>query len=225
MPRIGPIDVIPQEDARILRLLIVDDHPLFRRGLAGLLKRKKNVHVVGEAATAPEAIDLALQLQPDLILLDIELPDGNGLDVCQELRWRAPHIHIVILSAFYDEELVAHAVSAGAIGYLRKEVDQAGLIHAIELAAHGQSILDPALMKHGVNRLNTPTRELARGLTIPEQRVADLIAKGHTNKEIAEELALSANTVRNYVGRVFGKLHISRRSQVATFFSRLAQRK
>ena len=221
MPYSDLTGVIPQEDRRILRLLIVDDHPLFRRGVAGLLNKQKNLEIVGEAATAREAIDLALQHQPDLILLDIELPDGNGLDVCQELRWRAPHIRIVILSGFYDEELVAHAVSAGAIGYLRKDVNQAGLIRAIELAGHGQSILDPAVMKHGVNRLNMPARELGRGLTLPEQRVADLIAKGDTNKEIAEELGLSANTVRSYVGRVFGKLHISRRSQVATFFSRL----
>ena len=217
--------MIPQEHARILRLLIVDDHPLFRRGLAGPLKRQKNLHVVGEAATACEAIELGVQLQPDLILLDIELPDGNGLDVCQELRWRAPQVHILILSAFYDEELVAHAASAGAIGYLRKQVDQASLIRAIALVAHGQSILDPAVMKHGVDRLNTPARTLQRGLTPPEQRVAELMAEGHTNKEIAEALGLSANTVRSYVRRVFGKLHILRRSQVATFFSGLDQRK
>jgi DNA-binding NarL/FixJ family response regulator len=171
----------------------VDDHPLFRRGLAGLLNRKKNLQVVGEAATAPEAMDLALQLQPDLILLDIELPDDNGFDVCQELRWRAPQVHIVILSAFYDEELVAHAMSAGAIGYLRKEVDQAGLIRAIALVAHGHSVLDPALMK----RLNRPAPEPEQGLTVPEQRIAGLMAKGHTNKEMAEELGLSANTVQN----------------------------
>lgn len=114
-PHIGLIDAIPQNDGTILRLLIVDDHPLFRRGLAGVLKSHKDLCVVGEAATACEAIDLALHHQPDLVLLDIELPDRNGLDVCEELRRRAPQVHVIILSAFYDEELVAHALSVGAI--------------------------------------------------------------------------------------------------------------
>lgn len=212
--------MIPQKAGGILRILIVDDHPLFRRGIAGLLNSQQDLHIVGEAGTAGEAIDLALQHQPDLILLDIELPDGNGLDVCAEIRRRAPHVHIVILSAFYNGDLVAHAVEAGAVGFLTKGLDEADLICAIKLAAHGESILDPALMKRVVTRRHTSPRKPPQRLTPPEQRVADLIAKGHTNKEIAEELGLSCNTVRNYVRRLFGKLHISRRFQVATFFSR-----
>lgn len=210
--------------AKPIRLLLVDDHAVVRLGLRTLFKRAPAIQIVGEAATMHEAVKEATRLTPDVILMDIRLPDGSGVEACREIREAHPDARVLFLTSFSDDETVLSTVFSGASGYLLKEVDREALIRAIEDVAKGQSILDPAVKERVLSRFQeemSGEKQSAGGLLSPqEQRVLALVAKGHTNKEIAAALDLSDKTVRNYLHNVFQKLHISRRTEAVARFAR-----
>ena len=203
-----------------LRLLLVDDHEVVRAGLRALLAGIEGIEVVGEAATAAEAVRQAGALHPDVVIMDLRLPDGSGLDACREILSSAPHTRIVFLTSYSDEQAVMSTVLAGAAGYVLKDIGHRALVDAIRAAAAGRSILDPRLTEPVVKRVRT-----AEALSGQEQRVLALVVEGRTNKEIAIALGLSDKTVKNYLSNAFQKLGISRRAQAAVLFGTGAVRR
>lgn len=205
-----------------IRLLIVDDHEVVRIGLRTLLGRFPHVQVVGEAGTVAGALAETKRLGPNVVLLDVRLPDGSGFEVCREIQKLPVESRVVILTSFADDEIVFESIAAGADGYLLKEVDGEGLVRAIEKVASGQSILDPAVTGRVLNRVKKLGEPAARdkmdSLSAQERRVLALVAEGKTNKEIACALGLSDKTVKNYLSNILDKLHFGRRSQAAAFF-------
>jgi DNA-binding NarL/FixJ family response regulator len=212
-------------DVKPIRVLIVDDHELVRVGLRTVLDRAKSVKVVGEADTVASAVAEAERLKPDVILMDVRLPDGTGVEACREIRATRPGIHVLFLTSYEDDETLLSAFIAGAQGYLLKEVAVTSLIGTIHRVAAGQSVLD----HRATERIRTWLQKLTGAAEAPdrsdtlsaqERRVVALVAEGKTNKEIASALDLSERTVKNYLANAFEKLHITRRSQAAALFAR-----
>jgi DNA-binding NarL/FixJ family response regulator len=210
--------------AKPIRLLLVDDHAIVRLGLRTLFNRATAIHIVGEASTMHEAVKEAVRLAPDVVLMDIRLPDGSGVEACREIREAQPRARVLFLTSFSDDDTVLSTVFSGASGYLLKEVDSEALIHAIEAVAKGQSIIDPAVKERVLSRFQAEANQGKSATDEPlspqEQRVLALVAKGHTNKEIAGLLNLSDKTVRNYLHNMFRKLRISRRTEAVAWFTR-----
>jgi two-component system response regulator DevR len=209
---------------RPLRLLVVDDHEVVRQGLVSLLERREGFQVVAQAGTVAEAIEAAHKYQPDLIVMDVRLPDGSGIEACREIRSEQPQTRVVILTSYPDEEAVFASIVAGASGYLLKQIRGRDLVAALEAVGRGESLLDPAVTEKVLDRVRriasgTYTDELAQ-LTRQEQKILLLIAEGKTNKEIAAEIFLSDKTVKNYVSSILAKLNLQRRSQAAAFVAR-----
>jgi len=203
-----------------LRLLLVDDHEVVRAGLRALLAGIEGIEVVGEAGSVAEAVREAARLAPEVILMDLRLPDGSGLDACREILSSAPQTRIVFLTSYSDEQAVMSTVLAGAAGYVLKDVGHRALVAAIRDAAAGRSILDPRVTEPVVTRVRR-----AEKLSAQEQRVLALVIEGRTNKEIATSLGLSDKTVKNYLSNAFQKLGISRRTQAAALFGTGAVRR
>ena len=206
---------------RPLRLLIVDDHEVVRQGLVALLDRRPGFQVVGEAGSVEESLAQARRLQPDLVVMDVRLPDGSGIEACREIRAELPATRVVILTSFPDDEAVFSAIVAGASGYLLKQVRARDLVAGLEAVGRGESLLDPAVTEKVLARVRQiasgeTTDELA-GLTPQERRILMLVAEGKTNKEIAAEIFLSDKTVKNYVSSILAKLNLERRAQAAAF--------
>ena len=210
--------------AKPIRLLLVDDHAVVRLGLRTLFNRTTTIQIVGEASTMHEAVKESVRLAPDVILMDIRLPDGSGVEACREIREVQPHARVLFLTSFSDDDTVLSTVFSGASGYLLKEVDSEALIRAIEAVAKGEAIIDPAVKARVLSRFQAEANhgKLATNepLSPQEQRVLALVAKGHTNKEIATLLNLSDKTVRNYLHNTFQKLRISRRTEAVAWFTR-----
>ena len=211
-------------EVRPLRLVVVDDHEVVRQGLVALLGRREAFQVVGEAGTAEEALSVVRRFRPDLVVMDVRLPDGSGIEACREIRAEMPEVRVIILTSYPDEEAVLSAIIAGASGYLLKQIRGRDLVNALEAVGRGESLLDPAVTEKVLERVRriatgTYTDELA-ALTAQEQRILALVAEGKTNKEIAGELGLSDKTVKNYLSHVFEKLSLSRRAEAAAFFAR-----
>ena len=205
-----------------VRVVIVDDSEVVRVGLRALLGGESTIQVVGEAPNVAAGIDTSLRARPDVVLLDIRLPDGTGFDACREILKRLPDTRVLILTSVADDSLVDEAIQAGAHGYLLKEVNAHGLIQAILDVAAGKSILDPAITARVMQlvKASTPAqRDLLAALSPQERRVLALIADGRTNKEVGNELGLAEKTVKNYLSNVFDKLHVSRRAQAAAIFA------
>jgi two-component system, NarL family, response regulator DevR len=207
-----------------LRLLVVDDHEVVRQGLVAMLDRRPNFQVVAEAGTAADSIDLARRYQPDLVIMDVRLPDGSGIEACRDIRAELPQTRVVILTSYPDEEAVFSAIIAGASGYLLKQVRARDLVAALEAVGRGESLLDPAVTEKVLDRVRRvatsgATDELAQ-LTAQEQRILLLVAEGKTNKEIASEVFLSDKTVKNYVSSILSKLNLQRRAQAAAFVAK-----
>jgi two-component system, NarL family, response regulator DevR len=208
-----------QTDA--IRILIVDDHAVVRIGLKTVLGNATGFRVVGEAGTVNDAITLAVQARPDVVLMDVRLPDGSGVEACRRIKADNPEIRVVMLTSYQDEEAIVGSVMAGASGYLLKQADAERLIQAIRDAAAGESSLDP----RAAGTLLTQFRELSAkqaeaelaGLTDRERRMLALIAEGYTNRAIGEVLHLSEKTVRNHVSQLLRKLGFQRRSQAAAW--------
>ncbi len=209
-------------ETKPFRLLLVDDHEVVRIGLKTLLGRYPEFEVVGEASTAASAVTEAERLLPDVILLDIRLPDASGFEACRQIQQKQLPSRVLILTSFADDDIVLDAISVGADGYLLKEIGAEALVQGIKTVAMGQSILDPAITRRVLGRIKSfgqseATDKLA-ALSPQERRVIALVAEGKTNKEIATDLGLSDKTVKNYLSNLFEKLNLSRRSQAAAFF-------
>jgi two-component system response regulator DevR len=209
---------------RRLRLLVVDDHEVVRQGLVALLDRREGFEVVAEAGTVAEAIAMAHRFEPDIVIMDVRLPDGSGVEACREIRADLPATRVVILTSYPDEEAVLSAIVAGASGYLLKQVRGRDLVAALEAVGRGESLLDPAVTEKVLERVRriatgTYTDELSQ-LTSQEQKILMLVAEGKTNKEIASDVFLSDKTVKNYVSSILSKLNLERRAQAAAFVAK-----
>jgi two-component system, NarL family, response regulator DevR len=207
-----------------LRILVVDDHEVVRQGLVSLLDRREGLQVVAQAGTVAEAIDQARRFEPDVVILDVRLPDGSGIEACREIRSELPKTRVIMLTSYPDEEAVLSAIIAGASGYLLKQIRARDLVAAIETVGHGESLLDPAVTEKVLERVRriaagTYTTEVAQ-LTGQEQKILLLVAEGKTNKEIASEIFLSDKTVKNYVSSILSKLNLERRAQAAAFVAK-----
>jgi DNA-binding NarL/FixJ family response regulator len=207
-----------------LRLLVVDDHEVVRQGLVALLDRRENFQVVAEAGTVAEAVEMAHRHRPDLVIMDVRLPDGSGIEACREIRAELPATRVVMLTSYPDEEAVFSAIIAGASGYLLKQVRARDLVSALEAVGRGESLLDPAVTEKVLERVRriatTPYQDELAQLTQQEQRILLLVAEGKTNKEIAGEVFLSDKTVKNYVSSILSKLNLQRRAQAAAFVAK-----
>lgn len=205
-------------------LLIVDDSEVVRAGLDALLGAEPDIEIVDQAGTVADAVEKCARLRPNVVLLDIRLPDGSGLDACRQILRRAPETRVVILTSVIDDRLVDEAIRAGAHGYLLKEIDGRGLVTAIHDVAAGKSILDPAVTARVMQLVRTGTspRDGFGSLSPQEKRVLALIAEGCTNKEVGVKLGLSEKTVKNYLSTVFEKLHVSRRAEAAAIYAQHA---
>jgi DNA-binding NarL/FixJ family response regulator len=200
-----------------IRVLIADDHRLFRQGLRALLRSLPVTEVVGEAETGREAVAKARDLQPDVILMDIQMPDGNGLEATREILAASPHVGIIMLTMFEDDESVFAAMRSGARGYVLKGADQTDVLRAIEAAASGEALLSPKVAARIATYFATE-RTVGEGtafteLTEREREVLGLIARNLTNPEIARSLDISGKTVRNHVSNIFSKLQVADRAE------------
>jgi two-component system response regulator DevR len=206
-----------------VRIFLVDDHEVVRNGIAELLRTVPGFEIVGEVGNAAEAHSRILATRPDVALLDMRLPDGNGIDICRDVRSALPETYCLILTSYDAHDAVLSAVLAGASGYILKEVRTAGLVEAIRQAALGRSLLDPALITQVMNRIQTESGPDPRlkNLTEREREVLDLIADGLTNRQIGERLFLTEKTVKNYASSLFAKLGLQRRSQAAVLGAEL----
>jgi two-component system, NarL family, response regulator DevR len=211
-----------------ISLLVVDDHPLARAGLRTLLGGYPELTVIGEAATVAEALTEVPRLRPAVVLLDIRLPDGSGLEVCRHVQDNDLPTKVLVLTSFADDRLVHEAIAAGADGYLLKEISSDDLVHAIKQVAEGKSVLDPLVTRQVMNLALRPAEAPATGqldlLSSQERRVIALVAEGRTNKEIGQALGLSPKTVKNYLSHALEKLSLSRRSQAAALFVRQSEK-
>ena len=207
-----------------LRLLVVDDHEVVRQGLVALLDRRAEFEVAAEAGSVAEAIDAAARFEPDLVIMDVRLPDGSGIEACREIRAARPETRVIMLTSYPDEEAVLSAIIAGASGYLLKQIRGRDLISALEAVGRGESLLDSAVTEKVLERVRrvasgSETDELG-GLTPQERKILLLVAEGKTNKEIAGEVFLSDKTVKNYVSSILSKLNLHRRAQAAAFVAK-----
>jgi two-component system, NarL family, response regulator DevR len=212
------------EGTRPLRLLIVDDHEIVRQGLVALLDRRPGFEVVAQAGSVAESIAQAHLHQPDIVVMDVRLPDGSGVEACRAIRDERPDTRVVMLTSFPDDEAVLSAIVAGASGYLLKQIRARDLVAALEAIGRGDSLLDPAVTERVLERV----RRIAAGetndelsvLTPQERKILALVAEGKTNKEIAGEVFLSDKTVKNYVSSILSKLNLERRAQAAAFVAK-----
>jgi DNA-binding NarL/FixJ family response regulator len=215
---------MPKGTAKTIRLLIVDDHEVLRLGLRTLFNEAGGFQVIGEAGTMAQAIADALRLKPDVVLMDVRLPDGSGVEACRAIRTERPDTRVLFLTSYADDDAVLATILAGADGFLLKEVGSEELLRAVRTVADGQSILDPAVTQRVLARVKSVGRSTVdageEDLSPQEQRVLALVAEGKTNKEIAAALNLSDKTVGNYLGNVFQKLQVTRRAQAAAYFTR-----
>jgi DNA-binding NarL/FixJ family response regulator len=208
-------------DEPSIRILIADDHEVVRIGLSALLDRQPGFRVVGQAASGQEAIRLARTLRPDVVVMDIRMPDGSGTDACRVMTAEAPDTPVVMLTSYADEEALFDAISAGASGYVLKRIGSDELVSAIRTVAAGQSMLDPAVTATVLDRLRRAAHAEESGafgdLTEQERRVLAHLAEGESNREIAAAMQLAEKTVRNYVSNVLAKLSLASRAQAATY--------
>ncbi len=204
-------------------MYLLDDHEVVRRGLADLLQAEGDIEVVGESGSAVDATHRVPALRPDVAILDARLPDGNGIDVCRDVRAVDPTIKGLILTSYEDDEALFAAIMAGAAGYVLKQIRGTDLVDAVRRVAAGQSLLDPAVTARVLERIRTGIEQPSelKTLTDQERRILEYIAEGLTNHEIAQRMFLADKTVKNYVSSVLAKLGLERRTQAAVLATRL----
>jgi len=207
------------EMANMIRVFLLDDHEIVRRGLRDLLEAGEGIEIVGEAGTAEEAYGRIPATQPDVAVLDVQLPDGHGVEVCREIRSNNPEIRCLILTSFADDEALFDAIMAGASGYLLKQIRGVDFVAAVRTVASGQSLLDPKMTAKVFERLRDRNSqdERIKHLTDQERRILALIADGLTNRRIAEEMFLAEKTVKNYVSNLLAKMGMSGRTEAAVY--------
>ena len=212
--------------AMTIRVFLLDDHEIVRTGLRSLLESTEDIEVVGEAGTVAEALGRIPALHPDVALLDVRLPDGSGVEVCRDIRAQHPSTACIMLTSYADDEALFASIMAGSSGYVLKQVGGNSLIDGVRRVAAGESLLDPALTDRVLKRLREGPEEepLLASLTNQERRILDLIAEGKTNRQIAADMFLAEKTVKNYVSNLLAKLGMERRTQAASYATRLFER-
>ncbi|MEW9531752.1 response regulator [Microbispora sp. NPDC049125] len=207
----------------MIRVFLLDDHEVVRRGVAALLDSEDDIDVIGEAGTAESAIARIPALRPDVAVLDVRLPDGDGVQVCREVRSRVPGLACLMLTSFADDDALFQAVMAGASGYVLKQIHGSDLIGAVRTVAAGQSLLDPQTTATMLQRLRDQAayKDPLAALTDQERHILELIGEGLTNREIGTRMFLAEKTVKNYVSSLLSKLSMHRRTQAAAFAARL----
>ena len=204
-----------------LRIIIVDDHEVVRLGLRALLEKQPGFTVVDEAGNAKEAVQKALQHRPEVVVMDIRLPGGSGIDACREIVTAAPEVKVIMLTSFAEDDMLFEAIAAGASGYVLKQIGGDDLVRAIESVGRGDSLLDPTLTQRVFARVREAQRKDEQSafsqLTEQEMRVLGLVAEGKTNREIAQQLFLGEGTVRNYVSSILSKLALTNRAEAAAY--------
>ena len=209
-----------------IRVFLLDDHEVVRRGLRELLEDAGGLEVAGEASTAAEAVRRIPAVAPDVAVLDVRLPDGNGVEVCREVRDKVPGMACLMLTSYTDDEALFEAIMAGASGYVLKQIRGNDLVDAIRAVASGKSLLDPTATARVLERLRGGQEgdERMASLTEQERRLLELLAQGLTNREIAERMFLAEKTVKNYVSNLLAKMGMSRRTEAAVYAARLEER-
>ena len=209
-----------------MRVFLLDDHEVVRAGIRQMLEDEGDITVVGEAGTADEALRRVPAVHPDVAILDVRLPDGDGVEVCRELRSRMPELRCLMLTSYADDEALFASIMGGASGYILKQIRGSELVSAVRRVGEGESLIDPSLTARVLERLRTGPEQderLAR-LSEQERKILDLLAEGLTNRQIAERLYLAEKTVKNYVSNLLTKLGMSRRTEAAAFAARISER-
>lgn len=209
------------DDNRV-RVFLVDDHEVVRQGVRALIDASGDLEVVGEADSVETGLARVLAVQPDVAILDVRLPDGNGVELCREIRSRLPQVSCLMLTSYSDDEALFEAIIAGASGYVLKQVRGGELVDAVRRVARGEHLLDPAVTGRVMKRLSNPSPDDARlaSLTAREREVLDLIGQGLTNRQIGERMFLAEKTVKNYVSGLLAKMGMERRTEAAVFVAR-----
>lgn len=205
-----------------IRVLICDDHEVVREGLRGLISRQDGMNVVGEAGTVAESIDAAARAKPDVVIMDVRLPDGSGVEACRAIREARPETKVIMLTSYADDEALFASIIAGAAGYLLKQTRGQAVVDAVSAVAAGRSLLDPDVTGKVLERLRESRAEdpALASLTEQERKVLSGLADGKTNREIGEALFLSEKTVKNYVSRILDKLGLARRAEAAAYMAK-----
>lgn len=205
-----------------MRVLLVDDHEVVRGGLRALLEAQDDLEVVAEAGTVAEAISRTRTFEPDVVVMDVRLPDGSGVEACREIRSQMPDVAVLMLTSFSDDQALFDSIMAGAAGYVLKQVRGADLVDSVRRVGSGESILDPSVTARVLERIRNPQSDedprLAR-LTPTELRIVEMIADGATNRQIADRIHLAEKTVKNYVSAILAKLEVSRRAEAAAYLA------
>ena len=206
-----------------ISVFLLDDHEIVRQGVRDLLEAQPDIRVTGEAGTAASALARIPAVQPDVAILDVRLPDGDGVSVCREIRSRMPEVACLMLTSFGDDEALFDAVMAGAAGYVLKDIRGTDLVGAVRTVASGRSMLDPKAASQLMARLRDAAakRDPLEGLTKQERRILELIGEGLTNRQIGDRMYLAEKTVKNYVSVLFQKLGMERRAQAAAYAARI----
>jgi len=217
-------DLEGQRTDGALRLMLVDDHEVVRSGLKTMLEATGDMRVIAEAATVADAIALAERMSPDVIVMDVRLADGSGIEATREIRARKPETKVLMLTSFADDEALFASIMAGASGYVLKQIRGGDLVRAIRSVGQGNSLLDPVVTAPVLERLRKGKHllrdeRLAR-LSAQEERILALVAEGHTNREIGDRLKLAEKTVKNYVSTILSKLEVGRRAEAAAYLAR-----
>lgn len=207
-----------------IRVMIVDDHDVVREGLRALLSRRAGLSVVAEAGSVKEAVEQAIMKRPEVVIMDVRLPDGSGVEACRDIRSELPDTKLIMLTSYADDEAIIASIMAGASAYLLKQTRGQQLADAVEAVARGDSLLDQKVLQRVIDQMRTmasqPKAEKQNELTEQEQKILALIAEGKTNREIAAEIYLSDKTVKNYVSSILSKLNLKRRSEAAAYIAR-----
>lgn len=213
-----------EQETRPIRVMVVDDHEVVRQGVAGVLAAAGDIVVCGEASGVADAVAVADATGPDVVIMDVRLVDGSGIEATREIRARRPETQVVMLTSFADDEALFASIMAGAAGYILKQVRGVDLVGAVRGVAAGQSLLDPAVTSALLERLrkgrDLVTDEKLATLSPQEERILALVAKGRTNKEIGEELHVSEKTVKNHLSHILSKLKVARRAEAAAYLTR-----
>ncbi len=204
------------------RILLCDDHEVVREGLRGLISRQEGMSVVGEAGTVAEVVEAAARTKPDVVIMDVRLPDGSGVEACRTIREARPEIKVIMLTSYADDEALFASIIAGASGYLLKQTRGQAVVDAVIAVASGRSLLDPDVTGKVLERVRQGRGDdpVLASLTEQERKVLAGLAEGHTNREISETLFLSEKTVKNYVSRILDKLGLSRRAEAAAYMAK-----
>jgi len=210
-------------ESKQIKVFLLDDHEIVRLGVRDLLEAESDITVIGEAGTAASALARIPALRPDVAVLDVRLPDGDGVSVCRDIRSRMPEVACLMLTSFGDDEALFEAIMAGAAGYVLKQIRGTDLVGAVRTVASGRSLLDPEAASRVMARMRDQSSKSdpLAGLTGQERKILELIGEGLTNRQIGERLFLAEKTVKNYVSALFAKLGMERRTQAAAYAARI----